>query len=356
LKNRLIRKKDTKERITMALGYTVAIVGATSTVGVETVRILEERAFPIKELVPLEMGNSLQGGVEYQGVGIPSRILKKSSFSGVDFSFFTSEDSVSREYASEAVKQGGVVIDFSPAFRMDDDVPLIIPEVNSHRIADHKGIIASPGCSTIQMVLPLYPIHKKARIKRIVVSTYQAVSDNGQQAMNELTDQVRDLYNFREITSQVYPHQIAFNAVPHVDRFCDNAYTAEEMSIVCETQKIMEDENIRICATSVQIPVFYSHSQSVNIETARKISPGDIRDLLEEAPGVEVEDDPSRNRYPLAINAAGRDECFVGRIREDFSVNNGIALWIVSDNIRKGAALNAVQIAEKLISHDAQPN
>lgn len=332
----------------MASGYTVAVVGASSTVGIEIVRILEERAFPIKKLVLLETGKLIGAGVEFNDSEIPVQILDENSLSGVDISFFTADDAVSREFAPAAAKHG-VVIDNSSVFRLDDDVPLVIPEVNAHKIKEHKGIIANPNCSAIQMVVALYPIHKKARIKRIVVSTYQAVSDCGKPAIDELTEQIRDLYNFREITSQVYPHQIAFNAVPHVDRFCDNAYTAEEMSIANETRRIMEDENIRICATSVQIPVFYSHSMSVNIETARKISPGEVRDLLDETPGVEVEDDPSRNLYPLAVYATGRDECFVGRIREDLSVNNGIVMWIVSDNIRKGSALNAVQIAEQLL-------
>ena len=326
----------------MASGYTVAVVGASSTVGIELVKILEERAFPLKKLVLLETGKLIGAGVEFNDSEVPVQILDKNSFSGVDISFFTADDAVSREFAPAAAKHG-VVIDNSSVFRLDDDVPLVIPEVNAQKIAEHKGIIANPNCSAIQMAIALYPIHKKARIKRIVLSTYQAVSDCGKPAIDELTEQIRDLYNFREITSQVYPHQIAFNAVPHVDKFCDNAYTAEEMSIANETRRIMEDENIRICATSVQIPVFYSHSMSVNIETARKMSPGEVRDLLDETPGVEVEDDPSRNLYPLAVYATGRDECFVGRIREDLSVNNGIAMWIVSDNIRKGSALNAVE-------------
>jgi aspartate-semialdehyde dehydrogenase len=334
----------------MASGYNLAVVGATGTVGTEIVNILEERAFPIQELVLLETRKLISSGVEYKNAELPVHVLEEQSFSGIDVVFFNAEDAVSRDFASTAVKQGSVVIDSSSVFRMDEGVPLVIPEVNSHKIREHKGIIANPNCSTIQMVVALNPIHKRARIKRIIISTYQAVSDCGKPAIDELTEQIRDLYNFREITSQVYPHQIAFNAVPHVDRFCDNNYTQEEMNIANETRKIMEDEHIRICATSVQVPVFYSHSQSVNIETARKISPVEVRDLLEETPGVEVEDDPSRNLYPLAVYATGRDECFVGRIREDLSVNNGIAMWIVSDNLRKGSALNAVQIAEQLLS------
>ena len=332
----------------MASGYRIAVVGAAGTVGIELVSILEERAFPIKELVLLETRKSISGGIGYKDAELPVQVLEEHSFNGTDVVFFAAEDAVSRKFAPTAVRQGSVVIDCSSAFRMDEDVPLVIPEVNAHKIKEHKGIIANPNCSTIQMVVALNPIHKRARIRRIVLSTYQAVSDCGKPAIDELTEQIRDLYNFREITSHVYPHQIAFNALPHVDKFCENDYTQEEMNIANETRKIMEDEHIRICATSVQIPVFFSHSQSVNIETARKISPAEVRSLLGETPGVEVEDDPSRNLYPLAVYATGRDECFVGRIREDLSTNNGIAMWIVSDNLRKGSALNAVQIAEQL--------
>lgn len=332
----------------MASGYTVAVVGATGTVGSEIVKILEERAFPVKKLMLLERSAQIGENVEYNGSELPVEVVGEKSLADADISFFASDDAVSREFAPAAARHG-VVIDNSSVFRQDEDVPLVIPEVNAHRIKEHRGIVANPGCSTIQMVLALYPIHRKARIRRIVVSTYQAVSESGKPAIDELTEQIRSLYNFREITAEVYPHQIAFNALPHVDSFCDNAYTAEEMRIANETRKIMEDDSIRICATSVHIPVFYSHSQSVNIETARKITPGEVRKLLAGAPGVEVEDDPSRNLYPLAIYATGRDECFVGRIREDLSVNNGIAMWIVTDNLRKGSALNAVQIAEHLV-------
>ncbi|MBN2298203.1 MAG: aspartate-semialdehyde dehydrogenase [Deltaproteobacteria bacterium] len=335
----------------MTSGYTVAIVGAACTAGTELVKILEERAFPVHKLVPLEPRQLIGCDVDFNDEQIPVQTLDRSSFKGIDFSFFVSSDDISREFVPIAVSHGSVVIDSSTVFRMDEDVPLIIPEINPHKIFQHKGIIANPGCLTTQMVLPLYPVHCKARIRRIVVSTYQAVSDRGEKAMNELTEQIRNLYSFQDVKPEVYPHQIAFNALPHVDRFCDNAYTDQEMNLINETKKILEDPTIRISATSVQIPVFYSHSQSVNIETARRISPEEVRGLLSETPGVEVEDDPQHNVYPLAIYATGRDECFVGRIRQDLSVNNGIAMWIVSDNIRKGTALNAVQIAERLITN-----
>ncbi|HHO77070.1 MAG TPA: aspartate-semialdehyde dehydrogenase [Deltaproteobacteria bacterium] len=335
----------------MTSGYTVAIAGAACTAGTELVKILEERAFPVDKLIPLDIRKFLGHDVEFNDEHIPVRVIEESSFKGVDIAFFVSGDDISREFASAAVSYGSVVIDSSSVFRMDENVPLIIPEINPNKIFQHKGIIANPGCLTIQMVLPLFAVHLKARIKRIIISTYQAVSDRGQKAMDELTDQIRNLYSFHEVIPEVYPHQIAFNALPHVDKFCDNGYTDQEMSLINETKKIFEDDTVLISATSVQIPVFYSHSQSVNIETARRITPDEVRGLLRETPGVVVEDDPLQNVYPLPIYATGRDECFVGRIRRDLSVNNGIAMWIVSDNIRKGTALNAVQIAERLISH-----
>jgi len=234
---------------------------------------------------------------------------------------------------------------------MDPQVPLVVPEVNAHAIAQYtkKNIIANPNCSTIQMVVALKPIHDVAKIKRIVVSTYQAVSGTGKRAIQELESQVLAIYNNQEVTKQVYPHQIAFNCLPHIDVFFENGYTKEEMKMVNETKKIMEDDSIRVTATTVRVPVFYGHSESVNIETEKKITAGQVREILSKAPGVIVVDDPKKNEYPLAINAAGKDETFVGRIREDESIPNGINMWVVSDNIRKGAALNAVQIAEILI-------
>ncbi|MCD6571288.1 MAG: aspartate-semialdehyde dehydrogenase [Deltaproteobacteria bacterium] len=332
----------------MPSGYKVAVAGVTGVVGTEMVKILGERDFPVKELVPLASQRSMDKSIEFKGDSIPVQVLNEHSFKGVDIGFFFAGEAMSREFIPIAVRNGCVVIDNTSAFRMEGDVPLVVPEVNSHRIKEHKGIIANPSCSTIQMVVVLNPIHKQARIRRIVVSTYQAVSGTGIKAMDELTEQVRDLFNFREPKISVYPHQIAFNAIPHIDEFVENAYTAEEMKIADETRKILEDDSIRICATTVRVPVFYGHSEAVNIETEKRLSPDEVRKILMDAPGVIVEDDPLHNKYPLAIYAAGKDECFVGRIREDISVDNGIAMWIVSDNIRKGAALNAVQIAELL--------
>jgi aspartate-semialdehyde dehydrogenase len=258
---------------------------------------------------------------------------------------------VSEKFAPIAGRAGCVVIDNTSAFRMDPMVPLVVPEVNAHAIAQYpkKNIIANPNCSTIQMVVVLKPIHDAARIKRVVVSTYQAVSGTGKRAIKELENQVLAIFSNREIEKSVYPHQIAFNCLPHIDVFFDNGYTKEEMKMVNETKKIMEDNSIGVTATTVRVPVFFGHSEAVNIETEKKLTAEDVRKILSKAPGVIVVDNPKKFEYPLAIHAAGKDETFVGRIREDESIPNGINLWVVSDNIRKGAALNAVQIAEILI-------
>jgi len=334
----------------MASDYSVAVIGASGTTGNEIIRILKERAFPIRSLKPLESEISIGRSVEYANDDMPVQVLDKDSFKGIDICFFAADSPTSSVYAPIAVEQGCVVIDSTPFYRMYKDVPLVVPEVNADKIKGHRGIIASPGSMAIQLVVPLYPIHRLFSLKRIVVSTYQAVSETGPGAMDELTDQIRALFCFNEPAVKVYPYQIAFNALPHTDTFLDNAYTAEEMSITDETKKILDDDSITICATTVRIPVFYSHAESVNFETDKKITPQDVREVLGNAPGVKIEDDPSKNIYPLPIYASGKDECFVGRIRQDISSDNGIAMWIVADNIRKGAALNAVQIAENLIS------
>jgi aspartate-semialdehyde dehydrogenase len=257
---------------------------------------------------------------------------------------------VSQKFAPIAARSGCAVIDNTSAFRMEPDVPLVVPEVNAHAIKDYKkrGIIANPNCSTIQMVVALKPLHDAARIKRIVVSTYQAVSGTGKKAIAELEGQVLAIYNNKAIEHKVYPHQIAFNCLPHIDVFLDNGYTKEEMKMVNETRKIMEDDTILVTATTVRVPVFYGHSESVNVEFERELTPEEARKILSKAPGVVVADNPKKNVYPLAIHATGTDETFVGRIRKDESVAHGLNMWIVADNIRKGAALNAVQIAEIL--------
>jgi len=269
----------------------------------------------------------------------------------MDIGLFSPGGAVSMKFAPIAASSGCVVIDNTSAFRMEPDIPLVVPEVNEHAIAGYKnrGIISNPNCSTIQMVVVLKPLHDYAKIKRIVVSTYQAVSGTGKKAIYELEQQVLALYNNRDIEIKVYPHQIAFNCLPHIDSFLENGYTKEEMKMVNETKKIMEDPNIQVTATTVRVPVFYGHSESVNVEFEKDITPEKARELLAQAPGVKVVDDPSKNLYPLAIYAAGKDETFVGRIRKDDTVKYGLNMWIVADNIRKGAALNAVQIAEVLI-------
>lgn len=329
--------------------YVVAIAGATGLVGREMIDILAERNFPVSELVPLASERSEGERIQFRGKNLIVKRLAKDCFKGVDIALFSAGADRSLEFVPEAVKSGAVVIDNSSAFRMDPQVPLVVPEVNAHSIAAHTGIIANPNCSTIGMVVVLKPIHDAAKIKRIVVTTFQSVSGTGKEAIDELAGQTVALLNFRDVEKKVYPHQIAFNCLPHIDSFLDDGYTKEEMKMVNETRKIMEDESIRVTATTVRVPVFRCHSESVNIETEKEISANEVRAILATAPGVIVYDDPKKDIYPLAIDVAGKDEVYVGRIRADDSIPNGINLWIVSDNLRKGAALNAVQIAEHCI-------
>jgi aspartate-semialdehyde dehydrogenase len=331
--------------------YSVAVVGATGAVGNEMIHILEERNFPVGELRLLASERSLGKELMFKKKNYAVAVLDENSFEGVEIGLFSAGGSISERFAPIAADAGCIVVDNTSAFRMDPDIPLVVPEVNPEAIADfrNRGIIANPNCSTIQMVVALKPIHNVARIKRIVVSTYQAVSGTGKEAIEELAKQTRALLNFEEPEVKVYPHRIAFNCLPHIDVFLENGYTREEMKMVNETRKIMDDPTIAVTATTVRVPVFYSHSESVNIETERKITADEVRGILAEAPGVTVVDDPEKCEYPLAIDGAGRDDTFVGRIREDESIANGINMWIVSDNIRKGAALNTIQIAEILI-------
>jgi aspartate-semialdehyde dehydrogenase len=336
----MLRKKE---------GYVVAVVGATGAVGQEMIDILEQRDFPVKELKLFASERSIGKKLEYKGQEIAVKTLNEDSFKVIDIALFSAGGGRSKEWAPVAAKSGCVVVDNSSAWRMDPEVPLVVPEVNPDDIKKNKGIIANPNCSTIQMVVPLKPIHDEAKIKRIVVSTYQAVSGTGMKAMDELTKQTADILNFRDTVAEVYPHQIAFNCLPHIDVFLDNGYTKEEMKMVNETKKIMGDNSIRITATTVRVPVYKGHSESVNIETEKKISANEVRALLSSTPGVLVFDAPEKNVYPLAVDVAGQDDVYVGRIREDESIDNGINMWIVADNLRKGAALNTIQIAEKLI-------
>ena len=329
----------------------VAVVGATGAVGNEMVKVLEERRFPVNELRLLASKRSVGKKISFNGNEVKVEELTEDSFKGVQISLFSAGASVSKKFAPIAAKSGCVVIDNSSAFRMEADIPLVVPEVNPHAIAQYKnrGIIANPNCSTIQMVVALKPIHDVSKIKRVVVATYQAVSGTGKKAIEELSSQIQAIFNFKDIVCNVYPHQIAFNCLPHIDVFLENGYTREEMKMYYETKKIMEDEDIEVTATCVRVPVFYGHSEAINIELEKKLTADEVRKILSNAPGIKVVDNPDNNEYPLAIYAAGRDEVFVGRIREDVSKENCIEMWVVSDNIRKGAALNAVQIAEVLL-------
>ena len=332
--------------------YNVAMVGATGTVGEALSSILEEREFPIGEFVPLASERSAGGKIKFRGKDVVVRDLAKYDFDGIDIAFFSAGGSVSREHAPRAAAAGAVVIDNTSEFRYVDDVPLVVSEVNPHAVAEYtnRNIIANPNCSTMQMLVALAPIHRVAVIERINVATYQSVSGAGRSGMEELGRQTADLLNFHEIKPEKFPAQIAFNLIPHIDVFLDNGYTKEEMKMVWETRKILEDDAIQVNPTCVRVPVFYGHAEAVHVETREKIDATAARAVLEQAEGVVVVDERKPGGYPTPVgHAAGKDPVFVGRIREDVSHPNGLDMWVVSDNIRKGAALNAVQIAEILI-------
>jgi aspartate-semialdehyde dehydrogenase len=332
-----------------AKNLVVAVAGATGAVGREMLKTLEQRNFPASKVIALASHRSAGSKVPFQGGDLVVQELTENSFEGVDIAIFSAGGGTSQTFAPHAQNAGCVVVDNSSAWRMDDRCPLVVPEVNAHALAKHNGIIANPNCSTIQMVVALQPLHKAAVIKRVVVTTFQAVSGTGQKAVDELDSQVRRMYNMQEPEIKVYPHRIAFNCLPHIDVFLDNDYTKEEMKMVHETMKIMGDAGIKVTATTVRVPVFYGHSESVNIETVKKLTAKEARAVLAQAPGVQVVDNPSQNMYPMPIDAAGEDEVYVGRIREDETIANGLNLWVVADNVRKGAALNTVQIAELLL-------
>jgi len=341
--------------------YNVGVVGATGLVGREMVRMLEKRDFPVANLRLFASERSRGKTLRFKEKEIAVEELTPSSFKvaspgkksslsgGLDIALFSAGASISKEYAPLAAKEGIFVIDNSSAWRMDLEVPLVVPEINPHTLSKEKKIIANPNCSTIQMVVVLAPLHRRARIKRIVVSTYQAVSGAGQKAVLELEEQVGNIASGKKVKPRVFPHQIAYNCIPQIDVFLEDGYTKEERKMVDETKKIMEDDSLAITATCVRVPVFRGHSEAVNIETEKKITPQEARQILKEAEGVVVVDDISKLRYPLPTKATECEETFVGRIREDHSVLNGLNMWIVSDNLLKGAALNAVQIAEQLV-------
>jgi aspartate-semialdehyde dehydrogenase len=329
-------------------GYTVAVVGALGAVGTEMIKTLEQRKFPVDRLVPLDVEAMAGSVVLYNGKEVVVAIAAPGAFEGVDIALFSAGADASLVLAPVAVREGAIVVDNSSAWRMDPKVPLVVPEVNPEALDGHAGLIANPNCSTIQMLVAAKPIHDAYTIKRIVVSTYQAVSGSGGPAIAELTDQARAFVAGDPIKHAVYPRQILFNALPHIDVFQDNGYTKEEMKMVHETHKIL-DPAIRVCPTAVRVGVYRGHSESINLETEKPLSASAVRALLEKAPGVTVMDDPAKLIYPTALDCDGRDAVYVGRIREDPTVPHGINLWVVSDNLRKGAALNAVQIAETLV-------
>ena len=331
--------------------FDVAVVGATGVVGEAMLSILEEREFPVGNLYPLASHRSAGSSVRFNGAAHTVGDLEDFDFAKAQIGLFSAGASVSARHAPRAGNAGCVVVDNSSQFRYDDDVPLVVPEVNPRAIETYtnRNIIANPNCSTIQMVVALQPIHAAAGIERINVATYQSVSGTGKEAIEELAGQTADLLNGKEAETEVYPKQIAFNALPHIDVFMDNGYTREEMKMVWETHKIMGDDSIRVNPTAVRIPVFYGHSEAVHIETREKLGADEAREILAAAPGVVVMDERADGGYPTAVTeSAGADAVFVGRIREDISCPNGLDMWVVSDNVRKGAALNSVQIAEML--------
>jgi aspartate-semialdehyde dehydrogenase len=338
--------------VTVVKDYRVAIVGATGMVGHEFIKVLEQRSFPMASVSLLASDRSAGKKLRVNHQEIEVKETGPESFREMDIALFSAGSETSRYFSPIAAQSGAVVIDNSSAFRMDASVPLVVPEVNPEDIQQHRGIIANPNCSTIQMVVALNPLHKVNPIKRIIVDTYQAVSGTGVAAVEELRTQARQVLDGQPTIPHVYPHQIAFNLLPEIDVFLDNNYTKEEWKLVEETRKIMHANKMAISATCVRVPIFVGHSEAVHAEFSRPMSPEEARRILTQAPGVKIVDDPGISLYPQPWPAAGSDEVFVGRIRQDASLPNGLAMWVVADNLRKGAALNAVQIAEEMIRRD----
>jgi aspartate-semialdehyde dehydrogenase len=329
--------------------YDVAVVGATGAVGRRMLEILEKRSFPLSSLTPLASARSVGQKLPFMGGEIEVKELQEDSFKGIDIALFSAGSSISKNYAPIAVNSGCIVIDNSSEWRMVKDVPLIVPEVNPFALSEKCGIIANPNCSTIQMVVALKPLHDKYSVTRVIVSTYQSVSGSGQKAIEELENQSRNFIDEKPLKNNVYPHQIAFNCLPHIDSFLENGYTKEEIKMVEETRKILGDSTIEISPTAVRVPVFYSHSESVTVETKLPMKAHIVKDVFLRSPGICLVDNPEKNQYPLAIDAIGKEEVFIGRVRKDLTRENVIHFWVVSDNLLKGAASNAVQIAELLI-------
>ena len=329
--------------------YNVIVVGATGAVGRRMVATLEERNFPVACLTALASARSVGQTLLFRGQTIEVKELREDSFMGIDIALFSVGSSISKQYAPIAVESGCVVIDNSSAWRMEKDVPLIVPEVNPSALREQCGIIANPNCSTIQMVVALKPIHDQYRIRRVVVATYQSVSGSGQKAIAELEQQSRNVLDGKPVQNNVYPHQIAFNCLPHIDEFLENGYTKEEIKMVRETHKILGDSTIEVSPTAVRVPVFYSHSEAVNVETELPMKVDKVKELFSSSPGISVVDNLEKNEYPQAVKACGKGSVLVGRIRGDLTRENAINFWVVSDNLLKGAAYNAVQIAELVI-------
>ena len=332
----------------MAAGLTVAVVGATGAAGQTTLKILEERKFPVRELRCFASERSIGKTVTFRGESLPIRRIEPPAFAGVDVAFCSAGSAQSKEYAPMIVKAGATVIDKSNAFRMDPAVPLVVPEINPHAARQHQGILACPNCTTIVTVMPLKPLHDAGRLTRVIATSYQAVSGAGVNGIAELREQTLAWARGEALVPRHFPHQIAFNLIPHIDKFGADGYTAEEMKLVNETRKILEAPELKITPTTVRVPVFTCHSIAVTAETERKIGAARARELFAAFPGLRLWDAPAENRYPMPITVEGQDDCFVGRVREDLSSPSGVTFWVVGDQLRKGAATNAVQIAELL--------
>ena len=327
----------------------VAVIGATGAVGQVFLKIAEERKFPIDALRLCASERSLGKKLKFNGEDIAVELCDEKLLQEVDFAFISASGDVSREIAPMAAKNGAVAIDDSSAFRMDKSVPLVVPEVNAEDLLSHKGIVSIPNCSTTPLVMTLKPLMRHATVRRVIADTFQSVTGTGTAALREMQEQSSQILNDESVNPSAYPHQIAFNVLPHIEPFQENGYTREEMKMVYETRKILHDDSLMVSATCVRVPVAVSHSESIHIEFDRPITPNQVREILSEEPGVRVVDDPFSDVYPMPIDAAGTDEVLVGRIRRDVSHPNGIALWVVCDNLRKGAALNAIQIAEQMM-------
>lgn len=333
----------------MATGYVVAVVGATGAAGSTTLKILEERKFPVKALRCHASARSAGKTVAFQGETVRVEPLGPESFKGVEIAFFAAGSAQSKEFAPLAVRAGAVVVDKSNAFRMDPSVPLVVPEINAHAVKGHAGIVASPNCTTVVTVMPLKPLHDAARLRRVIATSYQAVSGAGLRGVEELRRQTLAWARGEAIRAEFFPHPIAFNLIPHIDRFAANGYTGEELKLVNEVRKILELPDLPISPTTVRVPVFTAHSVAVNAETDLRVTAAQARELFARFPGLRLWDEPAQNRYPTPLVVEGQDDCFVGRIREDLSLPNALNFWVAGDQLRKGAATNAVQIAELMI-------